>query len=168
MHERTEGFRIRRQLAGLTNADVGRLLHINPNRASELLTDTGAFKDLHELRCELRSALNRGPDLRRVHAELSQGELVPGRAGRDARWARTILDQTLRQWSAEAGHSIYWWSIFERDELAASHALERESLATHESEWVGWRMKEAAEKLAALFPYATAPLVGAAEGGSDG
>jgi hypothetical protein len=163
MRERTEGFRIRRKLAGLTNADIGELLHMNPDRAGELLGGRGAFKDLHELRCELRSALNCGPDLRRVHAELSQGELVPGRAGRDARWARTILDQTLRQWSAEAGHSVCWWSIFERDELAASHALESESLATHEVQWVGGRMKEAAEKLAALFPYTTAPLQGRSE-----
>lgn len=158
MYERTEGFRIRRKLAGLSCADIGDLLKMNPDRAGELLGDRGAFKDLHELRCKLRTALNRGPDLRVVHVELAQGELVPGRAGRDVRWARTILNQSLRQWSAAAGHSVFWWSTFERDEKVAFAAIARGSLDATAVAFIRTRMCEAAEKLAGLFPYATSPL----------
>jgi hypothetical protein len=152
-------FTIRRRLAGLSNEDVGRLLNMTPDRAGELLGERGAFAELSELRCELRTALNKGPDLRVVYRELLEHELVPGRAGRNVRWTRIVLDSTLCEWGREIGKSGGWWSKFERDEALAERCLARGSLSEDQIMMISLDMELAGKRLAELFPSAALPLL---------
>lgn len=158
MRPRATPFTIRRRLAGLSNADVGKLLKMSPDRAGELLGETGVFAELSELRCELRTALNKGPDLRLVYRELSEGALIPGRSGRVVRWTRIVLDITLREWSELAGRSTAFWSIFERDECYAEAAFARDSISEDQIMIISRHMMLAGRRLAELFPSATRPL----------
>lgn len=160
MRTNSTRFTIRRRLAGLSCEEVGRLLRMTPDRAGELLGERGAFGDLHELRSELRIALNNGPDLRVVYRELKEGALIPGRSGRTVRWTRIILDITLREWTELAGRSTSFWSIFEREEDYAEAAFARGSISEDQIGTISEQMQRAADRLGELFPSAALPLTG--------
>jgi len=161
-----ERFTIRRRLAGLTLDDVGELLKINTDRgagrelAATVLGTPDPLRSIDDLRDALRTALNKGPDLRVVREELLDGELVPGRAGRAVRWTRIILGITLREWTEIGGHSTGYWSVFEREEDRATRALERGSIGERELALIGDRMYQAAVRLGELFPSKALPLRG--------
>jgi len=157
-------FNIRRRLAGLSLDDVGELLRINTDRgagrelAASVLGEPDPVASIEDLKDALRVALNRGPDLRVVFRELAVGELVAGRAGRNVRWTRIILDLTLRGLSEAVGQSIAYWSEFERDEKRAERAI-ASSLSEDQADRLGFLMKFAALRLGGLFPSSALPFV---------
>jgi len=152
-----ECLRIRVMMAGLTFKQARALLHLPPDRAAELIGDRGAFTDLHELRCELRAALNDGPDLRDVYQALALGQLVNDTAGRDIRWVRIILKKSLKAWAEDHGYSTWWWSKFETEEGRARRFLACGCFTVREWTALEDDMAEAAAKLGRLFPWAMMP-----------
>jgi len=110
-----EQVRIRVELAGKTQQEIGALIGLeNPNRAWELFTGQGAFRELHELRHKARAIVeDLTPCPRGVYRRLSTGTLEGPLAGVIVRWTRIVLDYPLRAWVKRHGMSTWWWSKFE-------------------------------------------------------
>lgn len=148
-----EELRVRAALTGVTGRDIGKLLGLSPSRARALLGDRGAFRDLHELRQQVRDHLRgRAPNLTDVYRSLILDELRPETAGRDVRWTRQILGIGLRAWSREIGMSTWWWSVFETDPDQAVRAWQRGVLDAEQVFAVESRMLEAGVRLALVVP----------------